>query len=112
MLVLSRKQQEKIRIGNDIVITVLRMKGKAVRLGIEAPGEVPVLRGELVFDQTADAGEMPGFVVRHRGIGYADNRMAGQFDAIAKLIRLFQSRVNARGRSHHEIELVDLLPHR
>jgi carbon storage regulator CsrA len=49
MLVLTRKYQEKIRIGNNITITVLRMKGKAVRLGIEAPSNVPVIRGELAF---------------------------------------------------------------
>jgi len=49
MLVLTRKYQEKIRIGNNITITVLRMKGKAVRLGIEAPSSVPVIRGELAF---------------------------------------------------------------
>ena len=50
MLVLTRKYQEKIRIGNDITITVLRTKGKAVRLGIEAPTTVPVIRGELQFE--------------------------------------------------------------
>lgn len=50
MLVLTRKQNEKIRIGDQITITVLRMKGKAVRLGIEAPPEVSVLRGELAFE--------------------------------------------------------------
>ena len=55
MLVLTRKQQEKVRIGDDIVITVLRMKGKAVRLGIEAPGSIPVLRGELVFEEADEA---------------------------------------------------------
>jgi carbon storage regulator len=49
MLVLTRKYQEKIRIGDNITITVLRTKGKAVRLGIEAPPEVPVIRGELSF---------------------------------------------------------------
>lgn len=49
MLVLTRKYQEKIRIGENITITVLRMKGKAVRLGIEAPANVPVVRGELAF---------------------------------------------------------------
>jgi carbon storage regulator len=48
MLVLSRKKQERIHIGNGIVITVLRIDGKAVRLGIEAPDEVPVLREELL----------------------------------------------------------------
>ena len=58
MLVLTRKQQEKIRIGNEITITVLKTKGKAVRLGIEAPAEVPVIRGELKFeDQAGVVGE-------------------------------------------------------
>ena len=50
MLVLTRKLQERIRIGDHITITVLRTKGKAVRLGIEAPDDVPVIRGELAFD--------------------------------------------------------------
>jgi carbon storage regulator len=50
MLVLTRKYQEKIRIGDNITITVLRTKGKAVRLGIEAPSDVPVIRGELAFE--------------------------------------------------------------
>jgi carbon storage regulator len=54
MLVLTRKYQEKIRIGDNITITVLRTKGKAVRLGIEAPTDVPVIRGELSFDQAAE----------------------------------------------------------
>src|SRR5687767_34208 len=47
MLVLTRKQGEQIRIGDDVVITVVRTKGKAVRLGIQAPPHVPVLRGEI-----------------------------------------------------------------
>jgi carbon storage regulator len=50
MLVLTRKHQEKIRIGDNITITILKTKGKAVRLGIEAPIEVPVIRGELAFE--------------------------------------------------------------
>jgi carbon storage regulator CsrA len=49
MLVLTRKHQETIRIGDHITITVLKTKGKTVRLGIEAPVEVPVIRGELAF---------------------------------------------------------------
>jgi carbon storage regulator CsrA len=58
MLVLTRKYQEKIRIGENITITVLRMKGKAVRLGIEAPANVPVVRGELSFEAApSDEGE-------------------------------------------------------
>jgi carbon storage regulator CsrA len=54
MLVLTRKYQEKIKIGDNITITVLRMKGKAVRLGIEAPTDVPVIRGELSFVVDSD----------------------------------------------------------
>ncbi len=48
MLLLTRKQGERIQIGDDIVITVVRTKGKAVRLGIQAPSHVPVLRGEIL----------------------------------------------------------------
>src|ERR1051326_2330611 len=54
MLVLTRKYQEKIRIGDNITITVLRTKGKAVRLGIEAPADVPVIRGELSFEHQTE----------------------------------------------------------
>ncbi|MBA3481462.1 MAG: carbon storage regulator [Pirellulales bacterium] len=49
MLVLTRKQGEQIRIGENVVITVVRTKGKAVRLGIQAPAHVPVLRGEIAI---------------------------------------------------------------
>jgi carbon storage regulator CsrA len=47
MLVLTRKLQERICIGNDITVTVLRVKGQQVRIGIEAPRDVRVIRGEL-----------------------------------------------------------------
>ena len=47
MLVLTRKIQEQIRISDDITVTILRIKGSTVRLGIEAPREVRVIRGEL-----------------------------------------------------------------
>jgi carbon storage regulator len=47
MLVLSRKLNESIVINYDIVVTVLGIQGDRVRLGIEAPGEVPVHRQEV-----------------------------------------------------------------
>jgi len=47
MLVLSRKETQRIRLGDDIVITVVRIGGDKVRLGIEAPKEMLVLRDEL-----------------------------------------------------------------
>ena len=47
MLVLSRRKEESIVIDGHIQIEVLRVKGNMVRLGIRAPREVKVLRGEL-----------------------------------------------------------------
>ena len=52
MLVLSRKKDERIVIGEDIFITVVEVRGDKVRLGIEAPKEVPIHRQEI-FDLIA-----------------------------------------------------------
>jgi len=49
MLVLSRKSNETIKIGDDIEIRILEVKGDTVRIGIEAPKSVEILRGELVL---------------------------------------------------------------
>ena len=47
MLVLSRQRDESIVIGEDIVVTIVDIRGDKVRLGIEAPTEVPVHRREV-----------------------------------------------------------------
>lgn len=47
MMVLSRKVGEKIKIGDDITLVVVEVRGTSVRLGIEAPKEVPVHRQEV-----------------------------------------------------------------
>jgi carbon storage regulator len=47
MLVLTRKRTDSIKIGDDVVIRVIDLGTKSVRLGIEAPPEVRILRGEL-----------------------------------------------------------------
>jgi carbon storage regulator len=47
MLVLSRKTNESIVIDGNITISVLQVKGKIVRLGIEAPKDIPIRRKEL-----------------------------------------------------------------
>ena len=52
MLVLSRKTNQSIMIGDEIEITVLSVSGEKVRLGIKAPREVPVYRDE-VYAQVA-----------------------------------------------------------
>lgn len=55
MLVLSRKAGERIQIGPDIAITVVKLNSGGVRLGIEAPPELAVIRGELADEMKAQA---------------------------------------------------------
>ncbi len=47
MLVLSRKESERIRLGDSIVVTIVKIAGEKVRIGIEAPSDILVLRDEL-----------------------------------------------------------------
>lgn len=54
MLILSRKKKEVLRIGDDILLTVIDIQGDQVRLGITAPQEVQVLRQEL-YDAVKDS---------------------------------------------------------
>lgn len=61
MLVLSRKKNESIVINNDITIVVVEIRGDKVRLGVEAPKEVPVHRRE-VYDAI------------HRAVDSADSK--------------------------------------
>ena len=56
MLVLSRKENERIRLGDPIVVTIVRVSGDKVRLGIQAPPDVLVLRDEL---ETFNKGDAP-----------------------------------------------------
>jgi len=50
LLILTRRAGETIHIGNDVVITVIRVRGAQVRLGISAPDDVAIDRGEI-FDK-------------------------------------------------------------
>ena len=47
MLVLSRKANERLMIGNNVVVSIVRISGGQVRLGIEAPSEILIRREEL-----------------------------------------------------------------
>ena len=47
MLVLSRKESEKIMLGDSVILTIVRVSGDRVRLGIEAPSDMLILRMEL-----------------------------------------------------------------
>lgn len=54
MLVLSRKPGESVVIGGNITVTVVEVKGNRVRLAFDAPGDVRILRSELVAEASAD----------------------------------------------------------
>ena len=59
MLVLSRKKQEAIVINGEITVTIIAINGNTVRLGIEAPKEIPVHRSEVVQRKTQEASVQP-----------------------------------------------------
>jgi carbon storage regulator CsrA len=70
MLVLTRKLEEQIRIGDDIIISVLRVNRNTVRIGIEAPREIRVVRGELPRHDQIDT---PPNVNSPRGIAATES---------------------------------------
>ncbi len=60
MLVITRKPGERICLGDDVTVTVLEVVGSTVRLGIDAPAEIPVYRHEIweaVMQETRAAAE-------------------------------------------------------
>ena len=59
MLVLSRKLMERIEIGDSVVVTVLEIRGNKVRVGIDAPTDIRVLRAELPVSSPAQGGSHP-----------------------------------------------------
>ena len=60
MLVLTRKANQSIMIGDDIEISVLAVMGEKVRIGIEAPRAVPVFRREVWIDIQSGQGDEGG----------------------------------------------------
>lgn len=54
MLILTRKAEEVIHIGDDITITVLKISYEQVRIGIEAPRNIPVYRREVLLRLNAE----------------------------------------------------------
>lgn len=76
MLCLCRKRNEKLMIGDDITVTVLEIRGDKVRLGIEAPADIPVHRRE-VYDA----------IQRNHGSNVAAQAKAVAIDAIRALAR-------------------------
>lgn len=72
MLALTRKIGERIVIGDSITVTVVDVKGDSVRIGIEAPKEVRILRGELL-DATAAENRQAIVAKESRDLGFLRN---------------------------------------
>jgi carbon storage regulator len=47
MLILSRRESERVHLGDDIILTIVRVNGDKVRIGVEAPSHIKILRTEL-----------------------------------------------------------------
>jgi carbon storage regulator len=65
MLVLTRKSNQSIMIGDDIEVSVLAIMGEKVRIGIQAPRDIPVFRKEVYLE-----------IQQERGVGESDSRDA------------------------------------
>ena len=60
MLVLTRKSNQSIMIGDDIEVSVLAIMGEKVRIGIQAPRSIPVFRKEVYLEIQSEREEEPG----------------------------------------------------
>jgi len=69
MLILSRKESERIYLGDDVVLTIVRIQGDKVRIGVEAPSDVRILRCELQ-EMDLESARLP------KGVRVEQNRRA------------------------------------
>jgi carbon storage regulator len=72
MLVLTRKSNQSIMIGDEIEVSVLSVMGEKVRIGIQAPQKVPVFRKEIYLEIHRESGAVPAVEDDHVGAHPAD----------------------------------------
>jgi len=82
MLILSRKIDEKIKIGEDITITLIDVHGDQVKIGVEAPKSVKVFRQE-VFDAIQNENKAAVSIVEEKGSNVARDAVS----ALSKLLK-------------------------
>ncbi|MHB1537622.1 MAG: carbon storage regulator CsrA [Solirubrobacteraceae bacterium] len=77
MLVLTRKSNESIMIGDEIEVSVLSVAGDKVRIGIQAPANVPVFRTEIYLEIGKEGGPATAPPARARGVATAVRQLGG-----------------------------------
>jgi carbon storage regulator CsrA len=102
MLVLTRKVQEQIRVGDNITITVLQVRGNSVRIGIDAPRDVRVIRGEL---PTFDESDAPTTVVIEATIPAEDSAVEPENGESEISPRVNRSPLSRAGRKASQLVL-------
>jgi carbon storage regulator len=81
MLVLSRKNGQRVRIGGQISITIVKISNGGVRIGIEAPVEIPIVREELLDKMDLLQNSIEGVLAESGSNGnhFYQNRLRGRF---------------------------------
>ncbi|MEJ7824454.1 MAG: carbon storage regulator CsrA [Solirubrobacteraceae bacterium] len=69
MLVLTRKSNQSIMIADDIEITILSVMGEKVRIGIQAPRNIPVFRKEVYLEIQAERGQVDSAAAVEEALG-------------------------------------------
>lgn len=103
MLVLTRKPNQSVQIGDQITVRVIRIKGNSIQLGIEAPRQVNILRSELRERKDADGEDNPS---NARESGEHDHR--DEAEALISL-GIFRAEEPKSDDDQHRPELVTAL---
>jgi carbon storage regulator len=80
MLVLTRKSNQSIMIGDEIEVSVLSVMGEKVRIGIQAPQRVPVFRKEIYLEIHREAGGAPAPAAKDSVTGESVGKSAAEVD--------------------------------
>mgnify|MGYP000193376708 CR=1 FL=1 len=105
MLVLSRRRNEKIVIGDDITITVLEVRGDQIQLGIQAPRNIPVHRYEVFRAIREVWPEDRPLWLRVSATDWVDGYLARRLGQVSEFGKVFDQRRRAV-LDHHEAVVV------
>ncbi len=100
MLVLSRKLEERIQIGENVTITVLKIRGNSVQIGIEAPRSVSVVRAELPARRPEQESESESTGVPGKTNRIAPEIVSPELEPRRQAQRVAQQRSQSVGQQH------------